>query len=136
MEKETCFYPKGGKNFVNAEDVAEGILKAIENGKTGEKYLLANENLKYKEFFQKVNHLTDQKVILLPIPNFVLVLLGFIGDFLRALKIKTSLSSTNMKALRIENFYSNQKSVEQLGVHYQSIDKGITDAIQYFQNKK
>ncbi len=134
-KKKLVFYPKGGKNFVNAEDAAEGICKALEKGKSGEKYLLANENLKYKDFFKIVNNVTGQQSILLPIPDFILIFLGFIGDFLRFIKIKTNLSSANMKALRIDNFYSNQKSINELGIHYQPIEKGITDAVEYFKNK-
>jgi hypothetical protein len=50
--------------------------------------------------------------------RFVVVLiygsLVLLGDVLRTLKIKTGLSSKNMKALRIDNFYSNYKSVVEL----------------------
>jgi len=134
-EKNIVFYPKGGKNFVHAEDVANGIFKAIENAKNGEKYLLANENLKYKEFFKKVNLITNQKPLIIPIPNFLLVFLGWIGDILRCLKIKTDLSSSNMKALRIDNFYTNQKSIDELGMKYQSIENAIEDAVEFFKNK-
>ncbi|PJJ67085.1 NAD-dependent epimerase/dehydratase family protein [Chryseobacterium geocarposphaerae] len=133
-KKKLVFYPKGGKNFVNAEDAAKGICKALEKGKPGEKYLLANENLKYKDFFKIVNNVTGQQSVLFLIPDFILIFLGFTGDFLRFIKIKTNLSSANMKALRIDNFYSNQKSINELGVHYQPIEKGITDAVEYFKN--
>ncbi|UOU97280.1 hypothetical protein MUU74_12340 [Chryseobacterium daecheongense] len=70
---------------------------------------------------------------MIPIPNTGLIVLGKIGDALRALHIKTDLSSENMKALRIDNFYSNLKSVEELGIRYQSIDKAVEDAIAYFK---
>lgn len=131
-KKKLVFYPKGGKNFVHVEDAANGILKAIENGRTGEKYLLANENLSYREFFKKVNRVSDQNPIMIAIPNRVLSFLGLIGDGLRQLNIKTNLSTSNMKALQICNYYSNRKSVEELGIQYQSVDKAIEDAVQYF----
>jgi nucleoside-diphosphate-sugar epimerase len=134
-KKKLVFYPKGGKNFVHAEDVAEGIIKATENGKNGEKYLLANENLTYKEFFGKVNAITGQAPVMIPIPSSGLAILGIIGDILRKLKIKTSLSSPNMKALRINNYYSNRKSSEELGIRYQPVDKAVEDAICFFENK-
>ena len=78
---------------------------------------------------------------MIPIPNKLLSFLGLIGDVLRKFKIKTDLSSSNMKALQISNYYSNQKSIEELGVQYQPIDKAIKDAVQYFienpvKNKK
>ncbi|WP_228408802.1 MULTISPECIES: NAD-dependent epimerase/dehydratase family protein [unclassified Chryseobacterium] len=136
-KKKLVFYPKGGKNFVHVEDAANGILYAIQYGKTDEKYLLANENLSYKEFFKKVNRITDQNPVMIAIPNRILSFLGLIGDGLRKLKIKTNLSISNMKALQIRNYYSNQKSVEELGIQYQSVDKAIEDAVQYFiENKK
>ena len=140
-KKKLIFYPKGGKNFVHVEDAANGIVKAVENGKNGEKYLLANQNLSYKEFFKKVNRITRQNPIMIPIPNKLLSFLGLIGDGLRKLKIKTDLCSAHMKALQIYNYYSNQKSIKELGVQYQPIDKAIEDAVQYFienpvRNKK
>jgi dihydroflavonol-4-reductase len=131
-KKKLIFYPKGGKNFVHAEDAADGVVKAIKRGKNGEKYLLAHENLSYKDFFRKINNSTGQQPVMIPIPNAVLNILGWIGDGIRKLNIKTNLSTSNMKALQVCNYYTNQKSAEELGVRYQSIDKAIEDAIQYF----
>lgn len=131
-KKRIIFYPKGGKNFVHVEDVATGVLGGVEKGRNGEKYLLANENISYKEFFKKINRITHQNPIMIAIPNGLLNFLGLIGEGLRKLKIKTNLSASNMKALQICNYYSNQKSVNELGLHYQPVDKAIEDAIQYF----
>lgn len=134
-KKKLVFYPTGGKNFVHAEDAANGLVLAMKKGRDGEKYLLANENLSYREFFNSINRITGQRPLLIPIPNILLNALGWIGDILRRLKIKTNLSTYNMKALQIHNYYSNQKSVEELDMKYQSIDKAIEDAIEYFKNK-
>ncbi|ROI06945.1 NAD-dependent epimerase/dehydratase family protein [Chryseobacterium sp. G0240] len=135
-KKKLIFYPKGGKNFVHVEDAADGVISAIEKGKNGERYLLANENLSYKNFFRKINKITGRYRLMIPIPNIVLSILGGVGDGLRKLNVKTNLSTPNMKALQIRNYYANQKSVAELGVHYQSIDKAIEDALEYFKNKK
>ncbi|ASK29599.1 dihydroflavonol 4-reductase [Chryseobacterium sp. T16E-39] len=135
-KKKLVFYPKGGKNFVHVEDAAQGVINAIKKGKNGEKYLLTNENLKYKDFFKKVNVITKQNPLLLPLPGFILIFLGIIGDLLRFLNIKTSLSTPNMKALRIDNYYTGQKSIDELEIQYQPIEKAITDAINFFENKE
>ncbi|QBJ85680.1 NAD-dependent epimerase/dehydratase family protein [Chryseobacterium gleum] len=135
-KKKVIFYPKGGKNFVHVEDAAIGIVNAIEKGRNGEKYLLANENLSYREFFRKVNRITGQKPVMIAIPDKVLSFLGLVGDRLRKLKIKTNLSSSNMRALQIRNYYNNRKSVKELGIKYQPVDKAIEDAVRYFVNNK
>ncbi|SDI86310.1 NAD-dependent epimerase/dehydratase family protein [Chryseobacterium jejuense] len=131
-KKKLIFYPKGGKNFVHAEDVANGVVAAIDKGKNGEKYLLAHENLSYREFFNKVNRITHQKPIMIAISNNFLSFLGLVGDGLRKLKIKTNLSTSNMKALQIRNYYSHKKSIEELGIQYQPINKAVEDAVRYF----
>lgn len=134
-KKKLVFYPKGGKSFVHAEDVSNGILKALQTGKNGEKYILTNENLKYRDFFKKVNKVANQKPLMIPIPDFLLAILGFSGDLLRFFKIKTNLSSVNMKALQIDNFYSNKKSIAELKIEYQPIEKAIEDAICFFEKQ-
>ncbi|WP_370900402.1 NAD-dependent epimerase/dehydratase family protein [Chryseobacterium gossypii] len=133
-KKKLVFYPRGGKNFVHAEDVAEGIVKALKKGKNGEKYLLGHENLRYIDFFRKVNAITGQNPVMVPVPDWILIFLGIIGDGLRMMKIKTGISSAHMKALRTDNFYSGQKSVEELEIRYQPVEKAINDAIEYFRS--
>lgn len=135
-KKKLIFYPKGGKNFVHVEDVANGVVNALEKGKNGEKYLLANENLSYIDFFRIINRVTNQKPIMIPIPNIFLSILGKVGDELRKIKIRTNLSTANMKALQIHNYYSNHKSLEELDVQYQSVDNAVKDAIEYFKSKE
>lgn len=134
-KKKIIFYPSGGKNFVHVKDVVEGIISSIKNGVNGEKYLLSNENISFLKFFEKVNTLTKQTPIMIKIPQRLTLFLGFIGDMLRIAKINTSLSSTNMKILNLNNYYSNKKSIDHLGLVYRSIDSAILDAVEYFSKK-
>lgn len=134
--KQIVFYPPGGKNFVHVKDVSSGIINAIDKGISGEKYLLANKNLSYKEFFKTLNRITNQQPIMIKIPKQLLIIAGYFGNILRKLHIKSSLSLTNTKILCIENYFSNNKSIEHLNITYQPIDKAITDAIDYFSTSK
>ncbi|WP_196890679.1 NAD-dependent epimerase/dehydratase family protein [Aureivirga marina] len=135
-KKKVLFYPSGGKNFVHVKDVANGIIQVLEHGVSGEKYLLANENLTYKQFFQKLNSITNQHPIMIQVPKGILMFVGYFGNVLRFFKVKTGISSVNMKSLCIENFYSNQKSKEALNLQYQPIENAIQDAIQFFEKSK
>jgi dihydroflavonol-4-reductase len=134
-KKKILFYPPGGKNFVHVKDVASGIIKSLEKGKNKEKYILANKNLSYFEFFEKLNLIANQNPIMIKIPKPVLIGLGYLGDAIRLLKIKTSISSTNMRALCIDNFYSNEKSIQELGINYRHTEVAINDALKYFESK-
>lgn len=133
-KKRILFYPPGGKNFVHVVDVADGIISSIERGVNGERYILANENLSYLEFIEKLNLQTKQNPVMIKIPGFVLIPFGYFGDILRFFRVRTSLSSVNTKILCVNNFYSNKKSVSELNLNYQTTDTAIKDAINYFIN--
>ncbi|WP_439182590.1 NAD-dependent epimerase/dehydratase family protein [Carboxylicivirga taeanensis] len=132
-KKKMVFYPPGGKNFVHVEDVAKGILYALQKGRNRNRYLLSNENLSYYEFFQKLNSVCQQKPVMVKVPKVILLAVGYLGDFMRRANVATSLSSVNMRILCINNYYANNKSTEELGLSYQPIDEAIADAVSYFE---
>lgn len=134
-KKRIVFYPPGGKSFVGVKDVSEGIIASIEKGQNGEKYLLANDNLTYKAFFKRLNQLTNQRPLMIKMPKTLLLLMGVGGNCMRTLGLPTSLSLTNMRILCQNNFFTNQKSVRDLGIQYQPIDKALQDAVDYFESK-
>lgn len=136
LNRRIVFYPCGGRSFVHVKDVAQGVINSMEKGKSGERYLLVNENLTYLQFFQKLNVLTSQNALLIKIPKLVLLAIGYGGDFLRMIGMKTSISSVNMRMLCIENYYSNRKSVDELGMKYRPVDTAIMDAVRYFRQNK
>lgn len=135
LDKRLVFYPPGGKSFVPVNDVVSAIINSFTKGKSHEKYLIAGYNLSYKAFFKKLKSITKQSQILVPIPKTILLLLGAIGSFLRYLGITTSLSLANMKALCINNYYSNQKSKVDLGISYSSLDNAVKESVDYFRAK-
>ncbi|TVQ14369.1 MAG: NAD-dependent epimerase/dehydratase family protein [Bacteroidetes bacterium] len=134
--KYAIFFPPGGKNFVHVEDVAGGIIKCLETGKIRENYILANENLSYKDFFRKLNTIANQNPVMIKIPRLILLGMGMCGELLRFARIKTNLSLVNMKILCINNYYSNEKSVTELGVKYRTVESAITDTLNYFKKIK
>lgn len=133
LKKRIVFYPPGGKNFVPVKDVVNAIINAFHKGASGEKYLIAGTNLSYKTFFKELRSISNQKQILIPIPKFLLLTVGSFGSFMRKLNIETSLSSSNMKTLCVKNYYTNQKSIQELNVQYSSLNNAIKEAIDYFE---
>lgn len=132
LKKKVVFYPPGGKNFVHVKDVSEGIIRSFEQGRNGEKYLLANENLSYFEFFQTLMRILGQSALLIKVPGPILIVVGYLGNLFRFFGLKTNLSLVNMKILCVKNFYSNAKSVTGLGIQYRPVEEAIRDAVRYF----
>lgn len=135
LKKSIIFYPPGGKNFVHVDDVCQAIIKSMFAKDSGQRYLIGNENLSYKDFYKKLNDLFGQKSLLIRIPKNILDTMGHIGNLLRYMGLFTPLSSINMKMLYADNYYSNEKSITDLDLVYQPIDKGISEAIAYFKEE-
>ncbi len=58
------FLLRGGRNVGNwvlVDDVVQGLMLAMERGRTGEKYLLGGENASLKEFFQLVDKVSGKR---------------------------------------------------------------------------
>src|SRR5690606_22929032 len=134
--KKVVFHPPGGKNFVNAEDAANGVVDALAHGQHKEAYLLAGENLTYRAFFQKLCAQTGRQTLLARVPPPLLRMAGYLGDLLRWLGVRTALSSVNMKILCINNYYTNKKAQAQLGTVFKPIENGIDAAITWFKDHR
>lgn len=134
--RKIIIYPPGGKNFVHVKDVAEGIIECFEKGRHGERYILAGENLSYKDFFNKLNAVADQKPVMIKLPVGILTGIGIFGELLRSFGMASSLSLVNMKILCTGNYYSNKKSITELGINYRPVESAITDALNYFKKER
>lgn len=136
LDKKIVFYPSGGKNFVHVKDVVQAVINGFDIRESGSKFIIANENLSYKTFFSKVISLNNQNTRLIKMPDSVLKSIGLLGDLARTLNIRTSASTINTKVLSINNFYSNNKANEELGIAFTPIDSAIEEAVKYLKGKK
>jgi len=129
LNRKIVFYPPGGKNFVHAADVARGVVNALEEGQSGEKYLMVNENLTYREFFRIISRLTGRKPLMIPLSRTLLMVLGWVGDVFRKLGIPTSVSGNNMKILCIKNYYTNRKALSRFNMTFLTTEEAVRDAL-------
>ncbi|MEC7955332.1 MAG: hypothetical protein VX141_05510, partial [Bacteroidota bacterium] len=85
--------------------------------------------------FQKVKEGSKKNSLIIPVPSFIFYLAGTLGNIIRFFGSKTDLSLSNMKILMINNFFTNQKSIQDLKINYQPLEKAIKDAIRFFESE-
>ncbi len=136
LGKKFVLIPPGGKNFIHVGDVANATCNAIDGGKTGECYILAHENLTYREFYLKMSRVTGKRLFLITIPGPFLLLAGLVGDFLRLAGVNTSVTFINMKIICLCNYYTSRKAIKEIHLRQTPVEKGIADAISWFRNQK
>jgi dihydroflavonol-4-reductase len=134
LNKNLVYFPPGGKNFVDVETAADGVVRALEKGEKGECSLLAGENHSYKEFFQLINKITKRKALLIPIPKWTLLILGWAGSFIeKVLKTPVQLTSANAKMLCLGNYFTPAKAIKELDFKLTATKESAEKAILWFQ---
>lgn len=127
------FLTRGGRNFVPAEDVALASCNALTKGRTGEKYLLTNSNLSYKEFFDIVDSITDFKRYKIIMPSCMVKATGLLGSMAAYSGKPVLLNYNNARILTVKNFYRSDKAIEELDFPQSDIKIAIIKALNWFR---
>ena len=135
-KKRFMFIPKGGKNFVAVRVVAEAVCNALTQGRSGENYLASGENLSFKEFYTLQKQIGNYRQVLIDIPDFILKVIGLVGDLLRKLGIKTEICSMNLRQLMVREYYSNLKAKTELNLRESVLEIAVKEAIDWFKEQK
>jgi len=137
MGKKVQVSPPGGKNFIHVRDAAIATCNALTMGRIGECYLLANENITYREFFSLLNEVTGESPSSVGLPGWVLKTIGAGGTlFEKVFRKPAPLNLVNARLLCLGNYYSGQKAVEALALPQTPIEEGIREAIGWFRENR
>jgi nucleoside-diphosphate-sugar epimerase len=132
-KRRLMFTPKGGKNFVPVSNVAVVACNAITMGRNGERYLASGINLTFKEFYSLQKQEGNYKQLIIGIPDFLLLIVGILGDLIRKSGIKTDLCTMNLRQLMIRENYNNQKAKTELDLPESDIPVAVKEAIDWFK---
>jgi dihydroflavonol-4-reductase len=66
------FFPPGGSNYIDVADVAAGHIAAAQQGRVGERYILAAANLTHREVVTTICNIAGRKPPSLRLPGWIL----------------------------------------------------------------
>jgi len=110
------FLPTGSTNVVDVLDVVDGLLRAMEIGRTGERYILAGDNLSWQEIIETMASALGVRPPKRKLrPEFVMpmaVLFELSGRLFRKRPIVTR---ETVRLSARTSCYNNEKAVRDLG---------------------
>ena len=126
-------YTLGGKNFIAVKDVAVAITNAITNARNGECYILGNENLTYKQAFEKIAKTIGVNPPRIKFPTKAVLAFGKINSFLATTFKYTTKIPYELTLLSSEiHYYSSAKARAELGLPQTPIEFAIKDCFEWF----
>lgn len=124
---------KGGQDWVDVRDIAEGTCLALEKGRAGEKYLLGSEFYSIQELAQMIGEIYQRKVPTTALPYWV----ARLGVPFEAIKSKISgkpngFTQEGLTALKYGNpSISHQKATDELGYQPRPVRESLRDALDW-----
>ena len=134
LKRDMPAYLDTGLNLVNARDVAEGHLLALERGKVGERYILGCQNLTLKEIFMRLEQLSGIPAPTMRIPYGVAYAAGMVTTAWAGLTGKEPRAPIEaVKMARKKMFVSHAKAERELGFHPGPVETALAQAVAWFR---
>ena len=116
----------GGLSYVDARDIAAGLLLTEERGRTGERYILTNDegNLSHRDFFARVGRVTGKPRRQVHLSKGILLPVLRAGT---ALRLPLPLDADELASSSRWWFYTAAKARSELGFATRPVDDTIRD---------
>ena len=125
----------GGTSTVDAKDVAQAMINAVELGKSGEKYLVGGEFYLMEEIIETLAEVSGNPKLKMKIPNFVILTLANFSELFSRLTGKPPMISKNgIKTLQAKLTVDSSKAKRELGAKFRPIAETLADEVKWYRN--
>lgn len=122
----------GGTSIVHVEDVAAGILAALEKGQVGQRYILGGDNLTVRELAELTLNILGQHKKILQIPNTALRIAAKTANMLRLpFPIHPNVVPYATKYWMMDN----QKAKRELGIQFRNARATLEPTLQWLHQE-
>ena len=131
--KQMPMFPAGVTSVVDVLDVADGMVRAMKYGETGERFVLAGHNLSWEEIFSQLAWacgVAPPTIRLAPAAAILFACFSEAGAFLT--RTEPLLPRANARFMSAINRYDNTRACEKLGWRPRSFEetaRRIADAL-------
>jgi dihydroflavonol-4-reductase len=136
LRRQMPAYVDTGLNFIDVRDVAWGHLLALEKGKTGERYILGNQNLTLKDLLEQLAELTRLSAPQRTLPFWLPLAIAWIDEnVLTALGKEPSIPVDGVLMSKHSMYYDAAKAVRDLGLPQSPVKTALQDAVSWFRQQ-
>ena len=123
-------FPDLGMNMVHVDDVAAGILLALDKGKPGEAYVLGGEITTMREMIATVGRVADRKPPTRSFPTPLLKALTPVGPLVgKVMKQRPNLRELISSADGVTFWAKHDKAIAELGYSPRGLEEGMRETL-------
>jgi dihydroflavonol-4-reductase len=123
-------FPDLGMNMVHVDDVADGVLLAIDDGEVGHQYVLGGQITTMRELIETVARVSGKKAPKRAMPTGMLKVLTPIGPAIgKVMNQGPNLGELISSADGVTFWAKHDKAIEQLGYSPRGLEQGLRDTL-------
>lgn len=123
----------GGLAVIDARDVAQAHLNAVERGRSGERYILNTVNLTYRQWFQMIAQACGVRAPAFSVPDRLLEPTALFIELLRALGIQTPMDANQTRLGGAHVYFDGGKAQRELFAPGIDIETSLRDAFDWYE---
>ena len=115
--------------------MAKGHVLALERGRIGERYILGNRNLAFKEILDTLERITGIKAPRLKIPIWIALGAGYADEFVSG-RIRgrcPRIPVAGVKTARKFRHFDCSKAIDGLGLPQRPVEEALEKAVRWFR---
>ena len=125
--------PSGGMTICHIDDVAAGIVTALEKGVAGRNYILGGTRMSYLDVWSLFADVTGNKPPKWKMGRVIATMVGCIGDIISKLSRRESdINSAAIKMGALFHYYDCSRAVEELDYTITDPRQTVEDAWEWF----
>lgn len=126
-------YVDTGLNLVHVDDVAQGHVAALQQGRIGENYILGGQNVGFAEMLAEIAALSGRRAPRLRMPRKLIYPLAFLAEArARATGHEPFLTRDGLRMSEHRMFFSSAKAERDLSYRARPYQQGLGDALAWF----
>jgi dihydroflavonol-4-reductase len=137
LSGHTPFFLDCVLNLADVRDIADGIVKAGDTGRTGERYILGGDNFPMRDLLPVIERKSGRRMPRRAVPAFLALATGMVAGIVADRFTRTPPAATReavLVALRSAPFDSS-KAKRELGYAPRPVDQALTEVIEAFKRK-
>ncbi len=134
LARKIPYSPSGGLNFLDVRDAAAAFINTLEKGRHQEKYLLGAANMKFHEFFGRLERLSGVAAPRLKVPKQLAMSgAGFISSVFKHLGKASPVAPKEVEQAEYFWYFDSSKAEEELGFSPRDPQETLQETISYLR---
>jgi dihydroflavonol-4-reductase len=132
LSRKIPYTPSGGLSFVDARDAAAAFIRALDQGKHQERYLLGAANMTFRQFFERLERLSGVSAPMLRVPKS-LAMAGstVINSIYKNWGRSSPVVPTEVEQAEYFWYFDSSKAREELGFDPRDPQETLQDTVSY-----